>query len=32
MPKLFINRREFAVGGAAFLTALSALPALGSEK
>ena len=32
MPKLLINRREFAVGGAALLTALNSLPALASGK
>ena len=32
MPKLMINRREFAVGGAALITAMSSLPVLASGK
>ena len=32
MPKLMINRREFAVGGAALITAMSSMPVLASGK
>ena len=32
MPKLIINRREFAVGGAALITAMSSLPVFASGK
>ncbi len=32
MPKLILNRREFAVGSAALVTAMSSLPVMASGK